>query len=286
MMAKDTGAMVRERSLPPGWYPTNELEVRNQCSAWASDDHAAARSDFVSAIVPHAGWFFSGRIAFQTLSRLAPRPDVVAVLGGHLHPQDPVRVAPEDAIATPLGVLPVDTALADVLVRELNATSDRAPDNTVEIQMPFVAYLFPGCRVLYARVPPSAQAIRVGEAIAEYASSAGLSVRVVGSTDLTHYGPNYGFVDHGRGATALEWVSSQSDRPVINSMLAMDGSQAIRLATANHSACSVGAAVAAMSFARACGVDHGTEVEYSTSYAVQPSDSFVGYVGIGFGLGR
>ena len=38
------------------------------------------------AIVPHAGWSFSGRLAYRTLRQLDPDCDLVVIIGGHLYP--------------------------------------------------------------------------------------------------------------------------------------------------------------------------------------------------------
>ena len=70
---------------------------------------------------------------------------------------------------------------------------DRERDNTVEIQLPFLRYLAPKVMALGMRAPPSAQAVALGEAVARTAAALGRRVAVAGSTDLTHYGSNYGF---------------------------------------------------------------------------------------------
>jgi AmmeMemoRadiSam system protein B len=213
---------------------------------------------------------------------MLPAPDTVVVAGGHLGPSDPVMIAPEDQLSTPLGLLTVDRELSDRLKRALRAIDDRHPDNTVEIQLPFVAYLFPSASVVYVRVPPSPDAIHLGETLAQYARSTGRQIRVIGSTDLTHYGPNYGFVEHGRGAKAVEWVRDANDAPLIETMLSMNDVGAISQALRDRSACSPGAAATAIAFARESGCVRGEEVDYYTSYSIQPAESFVGYAGIGF----
>ena len=108
---------------------------------------------------------------------------------------------------------------------------------------------------------------------------------VAGSTDLTHYGPNYGFLPEGLGDRALQWVRTVNDRRIIDSMLALDTAGAIEKALKERSACSAGGAAAAMSFARARGARSGELLRYMTSSDVYPADSFVGYAGIVFRQG-
>ena len=233
-----------------------------------------------AGIVPHAGWLFSGRVALEVLTVLCRGVDTMVIIGGHLGPADRIVASMEDSYETPLGELAADTALRERLSAALDLEEDRDPDNTVEVHLPMVRFLAPGVRVLGLRAPPSPPAAGLGEAIAEAAASLGRRVAVAGSTDLTHYGSNYGFSPAGRGEDAREWVRQVNDRRIMDRMLALDMDEAISRGRRERSACSVGAAVAAMAFARAHGVASGTLARYALSSDVQPGESFVGYAGI------
>jgi MEMO1 family protein len=271
--------MVRQRMLAQGWYPSTADGVVSQCEEWERATTGLPR-DGVAAVVPHAGWAFSGRIAYQAMRGLRRDAETVVVVGGHLRPSDAVRVAPEDGYETPLGILAADVDLAAALGRSIDLRDDRIADNTVEIQLPLVAHLFPDARCLHLRCPPDENAARVGELIAGYAIRTGRIVCVVGSTDLTHYGPGYGFTPVGLGEGAVEWVRTVNDRRIVEAMVSLDSEATVRLGTETGAACSAGAAAAAIAFARAFGVREGTVTEYAQSYDVRPDDSFVGYVGI------
>ncbi len=273
--------MKRSRTLPPGWYPATENQVFEQCRTWEADLGAPSR-DYVAAVVPHAGWAFSGRLAFRTLRELRKPAETIVVAGGHLRAADPILVAPEDVYETPVGDIRIDRELADYLGQSFDTREDRIPDNTVEVQLPLVRYLFPGALVVSVRCPPAALSVEFGAAVARFAIERGREIRFVGSTDLTHYGPAYGFSPRGDGPEAAEWVRDTNDRAVIDAMRAMDADATIRLAIENHAACSSGAAAAAVRFARELGAGSGDLVEYAQSYDVRPDASFVGYVGMGF----
>lgn len=116
----------------------------------------------------------------------------------------------------------------------------------------------------------------------ETAGKLGLSIVVIGSTDLTHYGPNYGFTAKGRGKTAVDWVSKENDRRVIDAMLRMDPEAVIREGLTNDNACCCGAAAAAIAAGKAMGAEKAEQLAYATSYDKSPGDSFVGYVGVLF----
>ena len=103
---------------------------------------------------------------------------------------------------------------------------------------------------------------------------------VLGSTDLTHYGRNYNFTPHGLGPEALRWVKEENDASLVEALTNLRGEEALYLAERNHSACSIGAAVTALSYGACWGNTTGKLVEYKTSCDIRPSDSFVGYAGI------
>jgi AmmeMemoRadiSam system protein B len=110
----------------------------------------------------------------------------------------------------------------------------------------------------------------------------------IGSTDLTHYGPDYGFCPLGLGRKALDWVRNENDKAIIDSFLAMDGKAALLLGESRQAACSAGAAAAAISFARATGkmepalLGYGTSADRQKGSAAIETEQFVGYCAVSY----
>ena len=276
---------IRRRVLPPGWYPGTEEETQETIERYLRDiggRSSIESQEGISGVAPHAGWEFSGRIALDVLLHIRNPVGTIVVVGGHLSPSAGILAAMEDGYETPLGILPADLELLGVIetLSEISFSEDRSADNTVEVQLPFIKYLFPESRALSIRAAPSADSIVLGKAIKEAAESLGRTVAVIGSTDLTHYGSNYGFSPAGMGEEAVNWVKEVNDRGFIDSLLAMDPEAALDHAARNQSACSAGGAVAALSFAREMGANEGELIQYLTSYDIYPNESFVGYAGI------
>jgi MEMO1 family protein len=283
---------VRRRFLPPGWYPTTEEEtlreiddmsrgaVEAPARALDATDAASRGTTGVAGIVPHAGWAYSGRLALEVFSCICPRMNTIVIIGGHLGPGDGIMCCPEDAFETPLGVLPADLELRAALRERLVLHDDRHADNTVEVHLPLVRHLAPGAHVLGLRAPPTRDAVELGKALARAAADLGRAVAVAGSTDLTHYGPGYGFAPAGAGPEGQRWVREVNDRAMVDALLALDAESALSLAARDRSACSVGGAVAALTWARERGAARGTLLRYMTSSDVHPGASFVGYAGI------
>jgi hypothetical protein len=278
---------VRKRALPPGWYPQEPDAVREAVTTWTeSSRHVASGDEIVSVVAPHAGWFFSGSLAAEAWSAL-PSVDTIALIGGHLSGREPPLVALEEAFDTPLGLVYADSQLRDEVALQLSQKDiklgiDDEPDNTVEVHLPFCACLFPKSRVLWLRAPNGPAALELGRALYEAASSLGRSLVCVGSTDLTHYGPNYGFYPAGGGPAAESWVRNTNDKRFIDALLMLDGQRAIELGETEHSACSSGAAAAAVSFALSKGAKRARLLRYATSLDVRRDSSFVGYAALAF----
>lgn len=273
---------IRRRVLPPGWYPEGGEETRRTIERYLEGLRAIKDTEGIAGIVPHAGWDFSGRIALATFLRIRNPVDTLVVVGGHLSPAAGILAAREGGYETPLGVVSADLELLKTIenLLPISIRDDRSVDNTVEVQLPFIKYLFPQARVLSLRAAPSSDSIELGRAINQAAQRLGITVAVIGSTDLTHYGSNYGFAPAGRGREAVRWVKEENDRGFIRCLLLMEPEKALGHASRNQSACSAGAAVAALSFARENGVKKGELIEYLTSYDIYPNESFVGYAGI------
>ena len=102
-------------------------------------------------------------------------------------------------------------------------------------------------------VPPTSASLKIGEQVVDLAGESGLRIKIIGSTDLTHYGPNYGFVEKGSGTAAVQWVREQNDRQVIDAMRAMDPQTVIDQSLAHHNACCGGAAAAALAAGKRMG---------------------------------
>jgi MEMO1 family protein len=272
---------VRPRALPAGWYPEGEAQVRRQIESFLKSVGGTGETA-CAGVAPHAGWEFSGRLACRVLRSLEPDTQTVVVVGGHMHPGDGVLGSFEEGYETPLGMVPADLELLACLRESLQIEEDRWQDNTVEVQLPLVRYLEPHARALGLRVAPSGEALALGEALAACAARLDRKLAVIGSTDLTHYGPNYGFTPRGTGPEALIWVREQNDRRLLDSLLALQHERALELARREHSACSAGAAVAAARFAELRGCRCGRLLEYATSHDRYPGSSFVGYAAVSF----
>ena len=276
----------RKRELPRGWYPADknecQREIESYIEGWSPSQLQLRKG--LGGIVPHAGWYFSGKLAARVFYalKLKSKADVVVLYGGHLSIEDLPRIVTEEACETPFGDIEVDTGFVKNLMgrMDIKKESPNSGDNTVEIQLAMVKYFFPEAKLVAIRSPLSMKAETLGREAAEVAKKAGISIVAIGSTDLTHYGPNYGFLSKGIGPASVKWVKEENDKGFIECALKMDAPGLLKHALENDSACSGGAALSAMGTSKALGAEKGILLDYYTSYDIMPDDSFVGYAGI------
>ncbi len=276
---------IRRRCLPYGWYPDTAEACRREIEDFKAQIKAPETDmpKFHGGIVPHAGWYFSGKLAVAVFYYLSHKndADIVAIVGGHMG-AGPGLIYLDEAWETPLGDVEIDLDLARALKNEANleAEGPDTGDNTVEIQLPFVKFFFPNSSIVAFRAPLSLKSTTLGRLLVELAQTQGKTIKIFGSTDLTHYGPNYGFSPRGIGQNALDWVRNENDKGFIDLALAMDAPGVLEHAARYHSACSAGAAATVISSCQALGADRGRLLDYYTSFDIMPGDSFVGYAGI------
>ncbi len=274
---------TRKRILPDGWYPGSREDVLEILERWDRKKKLEEKQKALSVIVPHAGWVYSGETAFQALSAIPRDIDTIVIAGGHLGINEKPLAAKEETFNATIGTLHSNIELLSYLSGETTFYLDSYPDNTVEINLPIIKYLFPECKILWLRMPANYEVIKcIAGNIYDYSEKNKKTIAIAGSTDLTHYGYNYGFHPHGTGKEGLEWVKTVNDREFIDYITDYQIERAMEHSRTNMSACSAGAAALAAEYALLKKCKKGKLISYHTSYDVTPSDSFVGYAGIIF----
>ena len=282
---------TRNADFAGSWYPGKQSECKRAIEEFSNTCIPCPEGieNGIGGIVPHAGWYYSGQIACNVIKCLKreTQPDTCIIFGRHLHPGSSNYIMKEGQWDTPLGELEIDAEFAARLSEEFPFTVETSSryeqDNTIELQLPFVKYFFPQTKIVPVGLPPKMDTLTIATRTAQISRELGRAAIVLGSTDLTHYGYNYGYTPKGVGEEAVEWVKNENDKRVVDLMVNMDEKGVIKEALENHNACCSGAAGAAIAAAKALGATRGEKIVYATSYDIRPDSSFVGYVGIVFG---
>ena len=191
---------IRPSPIAGQWYPGDPNRLSVSVDRYIQEAELPELDGEVVAIVaPHAGHMYSGPVAgyaFAALQGLTP--DLVAVVSPMHYPyEEPLLTTAHQAYATPLGVIPVDTAavqaLDGMLEQELGyglARVKRDREHSLEIELPFLQrVLEQEFQLLPVMVrEQSHRATRLlGQCLAKVLT--GRNAMLVASTDLSHFYP-------------------------------------------------------------------------------------------------
>ena len=253
-------------------------------------------SAVLGGVVPHAGWVFSGQVAAQVFAAARQNDHIdTFVLTGSVHvvQTDCALLYDSGQWETPLGLIDIDEPLAAAILDQKDPHIKAHPqshthEHSLEVQVPFIQHLFPGAKIVPMMTPPVPYSERIGCAIAAAVQESGQQVVVIASTDLTHYGPSYGFTPMGAGADALQWARQTNDQFFIDLALGMQADKLVETANLYHNACGPGAVAATLAAVKQLGATSATLLDHTTSAEVvaekyrQSCDDSVGYAAIVF----
>ena len=197
-------------TLAGTWYPGTESAIRRMAEVWereaASDANAPAAPEHANVLVlPHAGWSYSGAVAWRAVRavRDCAFKRVVVLAPSHRAWIENRLVAPEaDVVETPLGTIPVDRDWLDrlaLLAPVGRADRIHAAEHAAQIEFPFLQLaLEPGFTIapLVAGSLGPEQLAMCARALANLMDDTTL---LVISSDFTHYGDDFGYAPYGSG---------------------------------------------------------------------------------------
>jgi AmmeMemoRadiSam system protein B len=194
-MIKDLG--VRPSPIAGTWYPADPKRLSALIDGYINALEVPPIDEKVLGImVPHAGIIYSGPVAAAAFSLLRGlTPEVVAVISPMHYPTwEPLITTAHSAYATPLGTIPVDHELLELLDERLDpklgyqiTRMKNDPEHSLEIELPFLQRVLKSdfkILPIMVRDPSPAVVKPLGEALGEVL--AGKSAILVASTDLSH----------------------------------------------------------------------------------------------------
>lgn len=293
MQARNEERNSRMPAVAGRFYPASATECRRQAESFLEIAPDIDKR-WMGGIVPHAGWVCSGAIAGQTIATLARQqgPVDVVVVFGAIHTPVRVSFAALDSHARwmlPGGEaeVPVELQAKLLEVGDSFAVEERLhhDEHAVEVEVPLIQLAFPSAAVLPIETPPIESAEAMGRAVARVIRDANLKAVYLASSDLTHYGPSYGFAPVGVGEEAMLW-SKENDRRLLDLVEGMRIEGILSEARQRRSACGPGAIAAMMAACREHGATAGRVLRHATSYETlaevhpQPPTNAVGYAAV------
>ena len=238
------------------------------------------------AIVPHAGYVYSGPCAAHIYKRLAEsqKPDVIVIVGTNHSGMGPsVSVFTDGDWQTPLGVVKVDTAFAEELAKASafarNDEFGHKVEHSIEVQLPFLQTIYKEFKI----VPIVMKGIHVfqesedlSNAIIVTAKKLNKNILVMASSDFTHFGPMYNYMPF--KTKAREGVV-RLDKAAISSIEKLDEVGFLKhIVKENSTVCGYVPITLAILYAKKIGLKKMNLLKYYTSGEISKDYSnFVGY---------
>jgi AmmeMemoRadiSam system protein B len=241
-----------------------------------------AKRTIKGAIVPHAGYTYSGPVAAHVFDSIARDglPELFVVIGPNHRGRGKRLAVTTDDFSMPMGKVRNATDVSErLVVGNISRDSEaHAAEHSLEVQIPFIQHLDPDLPIsmVCMRDQSFAAAKEVGEAV--HRACQGRDAIILASTDFTHCGSNYG-LPVPAGLTAGDYARKQ-DGAALKKIKEMDPEGLVTIVKENDiSMCGSGPVAAMLVAAKLMGATGAKLLKYSTSYDIQPSDSAVGYGG-------
>lgn len=264
--------MIRQSVVAGLFYPSSASELKRQMSSFITV--SGDQQNAIAAILPHAGYVYSGDVAGAVISRIRI-PELVVLIGpNHYGRGESIAVTAADAWATPLGDVPVAKDLRARLLSDIpQLVLDDRPheqEHSLEVLLPFLQHVRPQVKI----VPVALKHLNLEEAsafgtlLARTVNNWHQPVLLIASSDMNHFLP------------AEENV--RLDARAIDAMTRFDVPGLYRVVEeCQISMCGVLPVVSVMEAAKLSGAKHCELVRYSHSGEKSGDNRrVVGYAGL------
>ncbi|MCD6581034.1 MAG: AmmeMemoRadiSam system protein B [Desulfuromusa sp.] len=264
--------MIRQPAVAGSFYPANPEELSVQLDSFLNTEHKSR--NVKGLIVPHAGYIYSGAVAGEVFAA-ADIPQQVILIGPNHHGTgENIAVSGADSWATPLGEIPVATALRDQMVNDIPALSidDQAHryEHSLEVMLPFLLRRQPELEIVPIVLGHLSltDCLQFGTALARTLKNWKKEVLLLASTDMNHF--------------SSAAISEKLDFMAIEAMTAYEPQRLFQVVRENQiSMCGVLPTVAVMQAAHDLGARECQLVRYAHSGQVNgDNSSVVGYAGL------
>ncbi len=265
---------IRRPVVAGRFYPGDAAALRREVEGYLVPGRPEGDAPTLLAMVPHAGYVFSGAVAGRTIgaARLA---DTLILLGpNHTGLGRRLAVWESGAWSVPGFTVPVDGELAAAfLAAEPRLVADRAAhrdEHSLEVVLPFVCVRRPDCRIVPVAVAePGPEALRdVALSMAGVLLERDQAATVLVSSDMSHY--------------VTQDAARRLDARALARAVALDPEGLYRVVREEGiSMCGVLPMVLGIHLAKALGAREAALVDYATSGETTGDfDQVVGYAGI------
>lgn len=265
--------MMRAPAVADRFYPGNPEQLQAALDALVPVVAEQEKQKAFAAIMPHAGYVYSGATAGLTIARVQV-PETVLIIGPNHHGRGPALALSGEDWRMPLGSAPIDRALATSILQHSTVfVEDQEAhlyEHSIEVQIPFLQQVQKQLRI----VPVVAAHLSydlcrlAGHELAVAIDKHPQPVLMVASSDMSHY--------------ETRQRASKKDSLAIERILALDPQGLYDTVHGKRiSMCGVVPAVVVLLAALELGAAHAELAHYTDSgEASGDTSQVVGYAGL------
>jgi MEMO1 family protein len=264
---KNSDAKIRKAAFAGQFYPADSSKLLKAIKYFLDDAVKGNAIKPIALISPHAGYIYAGQIIADSYNQAKDfKYDLIVVLGTNHTTADfnKISIYPGSGFETPLGISNIDTKTAGELIKLdddcVFYESVHLQEHSIEVQLPFIQYLFPDARILPIIIgtPDYEMCVKFGKVLSRLIKDK--NALIVASSDLSHY-PSFDDakpVDKNtlEAAASLDFKKFET---------VAERQPSLGISNLATSACGEGTIIATISASKELGADCGTIISYANS---------------------
>jgi len=266
--------MIRKPVVAGQFYPGRSNELLTTIDSLLIEVDSKFKKQTILAMLPHAGYIYSGKTCGRTLSYASLRENVILLGPNHTGLGKMFAVWDKGRWEFPGGFLEVNEELSTKLIEHVDYlildTDAHLREHSLEVIIPFLWRLNPKMKIvpICIKEPNLENLLKVGTEIAEVIKPISNDISIIVSSDMSH------FISHNQAL--------KQDRLAIDAILDLDPEKLYRVVRQNNiTMCGVFPMTVGLKIAKDLGAREAELIEYTTSGEVSGDMSYVvGYAGI------
>jgi AmmeMemoRadiSam system protein B len=265
--------MIRPPAVAGRFYSGDATELRKDIRDFIQDEEQPTISS-IGAVIPHAGYMYSGHVAGAVYSRIRKPNRSIVLCPNHTGYGPPLSIMAEGEWVTPFGNIRIDEQIARSLIdADPQLVEDAAAhryEHAIEVQLPFIQNIA-GPDATFVPITVGTADWRdlenLGNALSRVLQ-ASPDIEIIASSDMNHY--------------ESDAVTRIKDHKAIDKILELDAAGLYETVRRERiSMCGFGPATSMLVAAKQLGASRAELIKYATSGDVSGDyDRVVGYAGI------
>jgi len=186
---------IRNEAVAGLFYPENATQLKKMINNHLAQVELKQKfNGVIGAVVPHAGYYYSGDCAAYGYRAISTKNFKTAIIVAPSHKFDHFNwsIGDYDYYHSPLGNMKVDRVLTAKLMSALEADfleEVHEVEHSLEVQIPFLQYIKPDCEIVPIILgrQGAENSVRLAEEIYKLISKQPEDFVVLISSDLSHY---------------------------------------------------------------------------------------------------